>query len=161
MRSARQWFDLYGQSHQNRINKAIHWICIPAIVVATLGLLQSVPMPAAWPAWAHLGTAVAAASLVFYARLSWTLAVGMAAVAGSAIALNHGIVASGASLPWVSIGLFVAAWAVQFVGHHIEGAKPSFAEDVQFLLIGPAWLLQFVYGRVGIPVEPASRAPVA
>jgi uncharacterized membrane protein YGL010W len=50
----------------------------------------------------------------------------------------------------VSLGIFVVAWIGQFIGHKIEGKKPSFLEDVQFLLIGPAWLLHFIYKKVGI-----------
>ncbi len=56
------------------------------------------------------------------------------------------------SLPlWlVSLAVFAGAWVGQFVGHKIEGKKPSFLKDVQFLLIGPAWLLSFVYKKLGI-----------
>ncbi len=56
------------------------------------------------------------------------------------------------SLPlWaVSLAAFAGAWVGQFVGHKIEGKKPSFLKDVQFLLIGPAWLLSFVFKKLGI-----------
>ena len=50
----------------------------------------------------------------------------------------------------VAGGVFVLAWIGQFVGHMIEGRKPSFFEDVKFLLVGPAWLLGFIYRRAGI-----------
>jgi uncharacterized membrane protein YGL010W len=52
----------------------------------------------------------------------------------------------------VAIVVFVVAWVGQFVGHRIEGRKPSFLEDLQFLLVGPAWLLHFVYRGIGVPV---------
>ena len=42
------------------------------------------------------------------------------------------------------------AWIGQFIGHKIEGEKPSFFEDLQFLLIGPAWLLGAIYQKLGI-----------
>ena len=48
------------------------------------------------------------------------------------------------------VALFVVGWIIQFVGHKIEGQKPSFFEDLQFLLIGPLWLLSDVYRRLGI-----------
>ena len=41
--------------------------------------------------------------------------------------------------------VFVLAWIGQFIGHLIEGKRPSFFKDLQFLLIGPAWLMAFVY----------------
>lgn len=153
MRTATEWFELYGQSHQNPINKAIHWVCIPVIVLSTLGLLQAAPFPALGGGFLHWGVVVAVASLVFYASVSWTIMGGMAVFAGACLLVNHGIVAAGLPIGPVSIGLFLVAWLVQFVGHKIEGKKPSFLQDLQFLLIGPAWLIQFVYRRVGIPVE--------
>lgn len=51
---------------------------------------------------------------------------------------------------WISLAIFIVAWIVQFIGHKIEGAKPSFLEDIKFLLIGPAWLLSFIYQKLGI-----------
>ena len=50
----------------------------------------------------------------------------------------------------LSVSIFVIAWIGQFIGHKIEGAKPSFFEDLQYLLIGPAWLLHFIYRKIGI-----------
>jgi len=52
----------------------------------------------------------------------------------------------------VSAVVFVAAWAGQFVGHAIERSRPSFLEDVRSFLVGPAWLLGFVYRRLGVAV---------
>lgn len=54
------------------------------------------------------------------------------------------------TLPWLCVSLFVLAWIGQFVGHAIEGRRPF--EDLQFLLIGPIWLLSSLYRRFGIPV---------
>jgi uncharacterized membrane protein YGL010W len=59
----------------------------------------------------------------------------------------------GLSTPlWIlCAAIFVVAWIGQFIGHAIEGAKPSFFKDMQFLMIGPLWLMSFVYRRLGIP----------
>ena len=153
MRSATQWFEAYGESHQNQTNKLIHWICIPVILVNTLGLLQSIPFPVGDGLLLNWATLVALGCTAFYFRMSWTLGLGMAAVAATALAINTGIVLAGLPLLWVSVGSFFVAWVFQFIGHKIEGKKPSFFEDLQFLLIGPAWLLQFVYRKLGVPVE--------
>jgi uncharacterized membrane protein YGL010W len=158
MRTAEQWFELYGESHQNATNKLIHWVCIPVILLSTLGLIQAIPFPVDLGPCLHWGTVVAVLGLVFYARLSLTIFVGMLGVSGAALAINAGIVATGLPLWAVSAGLFVVAWVAQFVGHKIEGKKPSFFQDLQFLLVGPAWLLQFVYKKVGIPVTTGRRA---
>ena len=153
MRTATEWFDLYAESHQNPRNKAIHWVAIPAILVASLGLVQAIPHPfGTVPGlhWASLGWVLC---LVFYARLSPTILVGMAVLGAAGIAWNSVLVAAGLPLATISATVFFVAWAAQFYGHKIEGKKPSFFQDLQFLLVGPAWLLQFVYRRVGVPVE--------
>ena len=54
------------------------------------------------------------------------------------------------SLWQACLALFVVGCIFQFVGHKIEGKKPSFFEDIQYLMIGPAWLLSFIYNRLGI-----------
>ena len=149
MKSADQWLDQYGESHQNPTNKLIHWVCIPAIMVSLLGLLVSIPMP--WSV-AHINPATlfVAFAVGFYSLLSKRLMVGMAVVGFGCYALALAL--GGLPIPlWVtSLGIFVVAWIFQFIGHKIEGAKPSFFEDLQFLLIGPMWLLSFIYGRLGI-----------
>jgi uncharacterized membrane protein YGL010W len=49
-----------------------------------------------------------------------------------------------------SVAIFIIAWIGQFYGHNIEGKKPSFLKDIQFLLIGPMWLMSFIYKKWGI-----------
>lgn len=157
MRTATQWFDAYGDSHKNHTNKLIHWLAIPVILVNTLGLVQSIPFPVGDGLALNWATVVVLLATAFYFRLSWTLGIGMGAVATAALAINAGIVAAGLPLLWISVGSFLVAWVFQFIGHKIEGKKPSFFEDLQFLMIGPAWLLQFCYQRVGVPVETWNR----
>ena len=159
MKTATTWFEQYGESHQNKTNKAIHWICIPVIVLSTLGLFAALPHPFGATPWLSWATVAVAGALVFYASLSWTIFAGMALWAGTCLALIGAATAAALPVGALSFGVFFAAWVAQFIGHKIEGAKPSFIEDLQFLLVGPAWLLQFVYRRVGIPVE--TRRPLA
>ena len=53
-------------------------------------------------------------------------------------------------LMYFAILIFIISWILQFIGHKIEGKKPSFIKDIQFLLIGPAWLLGYIYRKQGI-----------
>jgi len=149
MRTAQEWLDAYGESHQNPTNKTIHWICIPWIMISVLGLLATIPSPFADP-WLSWATAVVVLAVGYYALISIPLAVGMAVVSAAMLAIVQ--VIAGLPLPlWASsLAIFVLAWIVQFIGHKIEGKKPSFFEDLQFLLIGPMWLLAAIYRRVGI-----------
>ncbi len=149
MRTAQEWLDAYGESHQNPVNKKIHWVCIPWIMISVLGLLAAIPSPFANP-WMSWATGVVLLAVGYYALISIPLALGMALI--SAIMLAIVQVLAGLPIPlWLSsLGIFVVAWIFQFVGHKIEGKKPSFFEDLQFLLIGPMWLLAAIYRRVGI-----------
>ena len=154
LRTADEWFEAYGHSHQNALNKAIHWVCVPLIALTLLALLWEIPTGgiagiAPWFHWAYVLIAIA---LVFYIRLSFTIALGMCLATAVALAVFT------AWDRWVplplwpfALGLFILSWVLQFIGHKIEGEKPSFLEDIQFLLVGPAWLLHFIYRRVGIP----------
>jgi uncharacterized membrane protein YGL010W len=65
--------------------------------------------------------------------------------------LYRGIGASG--LAWLAVIVFVVAWVGQFIGHKIEGRRPSFLTDVQYLLIGPAWLMSKAMTRFGVRYE--------
>jgi uncharacterized membrane protein YGL010W len=149
MRTAQEWLDAYGESHQNPINKKIHWFCIPWIMVSLFGMLASIPTPFDNP-WLHWGTGVLVGAVVYYAMLSVPLAIGMAAVGTLMLAAVQVLTHLPAPLWLSSVVIFVLAWIGQFIGHKIEGKKPSFFEDLQFLMIGPMWLLADAYRRAGI-----------
>ncbi len=136
MKTMNQWFDEYSESHQNKTNKAIHWVCVPTILFSIIGIL------------AHFSALLTALllllSLVFYARLDLVLTVAMAALLVVMAWLIY-------TLPvgvGFYIGLFVLAWIGQFYGHKVEGKKPSFFKDLQFLLIGPVWCMDAYLGKL-------------
>ena len=139
MRRVDAWFDRYGESHRHPANKAIHWVCVPLITWCVIAMLWWLS-PAA--AYVLIGIAT-----LFYLTLSFTIAIGMLAVA--AVMVYPLTLLGDATLP-VAIAVFVAAWIGQFAGHRIEGKKPSFVEDLRFLLVGPAWLLGTLCECLGI-----------
>lgn len=159
MRTMQQWLDEYAESHRHPTNKTIHWVCVPAILFSVLGLLWLVPVPqsaAVLGPWANWATLLMVLAVVWYVVLSPALAVGMAIVAGAMLALVHQIEPGLPFPPWaLYTGIFVVAWIGQFIGHEVEGRKPSFFKDVQFLLIGPAWLLADLYRHLGIDPAPS------
>ena len=132
-------FERYGESHRHPANKAIHWVCVPAITWSVLGMFWALSPIAAY--------ALIAFAMAFYLWLSRPLAFGMLVVVA---AMLYPLPRLGSGVLAVSIGVFVVAWVGQFIGHHIERRKPSFVDDVKFLLVGPAWLLGFVYRRLGV-----------
>jgi uncharacterized membrane protein YGL010W len=154
MRTATQWLDDYGDSHRNHTNKALHWICVPVIVWCVIGLLWSLPFPgglrAAFPA-ANWGGIAVLTALIYYSLLSIPLMLGALPLL-LAFLWSIDLLDRTAAVPlWsICVFLFVVAWIGQFIGHAIEGKRPSFFKDVQFLMIGPLWLLADVYRRLGI-----------
>jgi len=143
----------YGESHQNPTNKAIHWICVPAIVWSVLALIWSLPVPAVFAQIAYLNwmTLLLGVTILYYLAVSWRLAIGFLGFAAICLGLVLWYEQKFSVPLWeFAIAVFVVAWIGQFWGHKIEGKKPSFFKDVQFLLIGPAWLLHFLYKRAGI-----------
>lgn len=127
----------YGDSHRNPVNEWVHIVCVPLIVFSVLGLL--------WSLHAVVALAGSAAALAYYLKLSRPFALGMLAMLGlmlTVLAALHATVV----LP-LSLALFVLAWIGQFIGHRIEGKKPSFFDDLRFLLIGPLFVLAFAYRR--------------
>jgi uncharacterized membrane protein YGL010W len=148
------WLAEYGESHTNPANKLLHWVCVPLIVLALLGLLEAVPVPASmaqaapWLDWSVL---TVLAVVAYYFSLSASLTAGSLLVLGVLLVGARSL----AVLPWplwLSCAvIFVLAWIGQFVGHAIEGRRPSFLKDLQFLLIGPLWLLAAAYRRLGLP----------
>ncbi len=149
MRTLDDWLAEYTDSHRHPVNKALHWLCVPAIVLAALGGLASLPAPA--PLATRGGWAAAVTLLVwlYWMRLSWRLGLGMLALLfGAAVALRA--LAAVAPL-WPScVAILIVAWIGQFIGHAIEGRRPSFCRDLQFLLIGPLWLLAAAYRAAGL-----------
>ncbi|PSL44855.1 putative membrane protein YGL010W [Chitinophaga niastensis] len=151
MRTIQQWLDEYGSSHRNHTNKLIHWVCVPAIFFSIVGFLYAIQLPVKG---FNLTLTVAHIALllliIYYARLSPSLAAGMLLIGILCLWLWRLIAASGLVVWEVALVIFVLAWIGQFIGHKIEGAKPSFFKDLQFLLIGPAWLMSFIYKKAGI-----------
>lgn len=129
----------YGESHTHPTNELIHFIAIPLIMLSLVGLM--------YEAHPLLAYAFVAASLVYYARLSLVFAVTMLAGSALMLAVVH---AMGGQRLLLCAGIFVVAWIFQFVGHKIEGKKPSFFEDIQYLWVGPLFVLSKLFEKLGI-----------
>jgi uncharacterized membrane protein YGL010W len=144
----------YGESHQNPTNKTIHWIAVPVIAWSVIAILWVLPTPRFFPVnpYVNWATIACVLAIIYYLTLSIPLAIGMAAFSALAIVIIRLIERNvSINLEWIAGTLFIAAWVFQFAGHEVEGRKPSFFKDLQFLLIGPAWLMHFLFRGLGIP----------
>tara|TARA_Y100001934_G_C12184121_1_gene693077 strand:- start:598 stop:1059 length:462 start_codon:yes stop_codon:yes gene_type:complete len=147
------WLDKYAESHQNSTNKLIHWFCVPIITFTLLGLLSFIKF-SFLRYNINFSYILFLFALLFYIRLSLSLTIGMGIFAGGSILIINKIshIFTSNELITYYIIAFIVAWIGQFIGHKIEGKKPSFVEDIKFLLIGPAWLLSFVYKKLNIKI---------
>ena len=136
MKTVSEWLDEYSESHQNKTNKLIHWVCVPTIFFSIVGILAHFS--------ALLTTLLLVLSFIFYARLDLVLAVAMAALMLVMAWLIY-VLPVGMGF---YIAIFVLAWIGQFYGHKVEGKKPSFFKDLQFLLIGPIWCMDAYLGKI-------------
>jgi len=152
-------FDKYGESHQNGTNELIHWICVPLIVFSLLGLVWCIPFPhlaflGKYNGFVNWASFLIAFSIFYYYKLSAVLSYMMLILvfimSFFIVSLEKWQQIGGPAVWQVCAVIFVVSWIGQFIGHKIEGKKPSFLEDVKFLLIGPIWLLHFICKKVGL-----------
>lgn len=143
MKTLPQWLELYGESHRNPRNRIIHKICVPLIFFTVVGFILLIPIRLGT---LLLGEIILAGALMWYLTLGWKAFLVMAIQVAIAYELFLLLNRLTDALP-VLAAIFIAAWIGQFVGHKMEGKKPSFFEDLQFLLIGPLWVVRFLFRK--------------
>ena len=152
----------YGSSHKNKTNKFIHWICVPAIFFSIVALIWSIPLGPLENLkiynfqiinWATISLVLV---VFYYIKLSPLLTIGMVFFSTICLYMTNlleNLINSGKiefQLWLIALIIFSVSWIIQFIGHESEGKKPSFLKDVQFLLIGPAWLMHFIYKKINL-----------
>lgn len=155
MRKVDLFFAEYSESHRNAANKLIHWICVPLIFWTILGFISLIPSPHFCAPYfgciSILSTVIIILVSLFYLRLSVLISLIMIFVMVLMEHLTYTVNIRFGKQSWiVYLSVFVISWILQFVGHKIEGKKPSFLKDIKFLLIGPIWLLSFILKKTGI-----------
>ncbi|WP_294322278.1 Mpo1-like protein [uncultured Chryseobacterium sp.] len=155
MRKIDLLFAEYAESHRNATNKLIHWICVPLIFWTILGFISIIPSKSIGFRYigeiSYVSFAAIALVTIFYMRLSVLISLMMFFVMILMESFAYGINIRFKGDSWmVYLSVFIATWILQFVGHKIEGKKPSFLKDLQFLLVGPIWLLSFILKKLGI-----------
>lgn len=153
MKTLDQWFDEYAESHQNKTNQLIHFVCVPAIFFSIVGMLMSIPAEfltktiglenALITNWATFAMVFV---LIFYLRLSFSMFLKILIFTILCLIGNY-YISQFLPLFYTSLAIFVIAWIGQFYGHNLEGKKPSFFKDLQFLLVGPAWVIKKITNK--------------
>lgn len=155
MRKIDLLFAEYSESHRNSTNKLIHWICVPLIFWSILGFISLIPSKSIGFIYigeiSYVSFAAIALVTIFYMRLSVVVSIIMFILMVIMESFAYGINIRFKENAWmVYLSVFVITWIFQFLGHKIEGKKPSFLKDLQFLLVGPIWLLSFILKKLGI-----------
>ncbi|MFC3120090.1 Mpo1 family 2-hydroxy fatty acid dioxygenase [Agaribacter flavus] len=151
MREVDRLIKHYGESHQNKTNVLIHAIAVPSIYFVTIGLIWSIPVPAFIAqfniTWAHI---LVVPTLMYYFKLSGAMGAAMTLLTIGVFVGLSALATVGINVLYFCLALFVAMWILQFVGHKIEGKKPSFFEDLRYLLVGLMWWWVHWFKRVNI-----------
>ena len=148
------WLARYEATHENLHNPVVYWAAVPMIVLGTVGLLWSLPVPVQFVEISPLlnwGSAFLMATAIYYFIISLSLAIGMLPFLLGMAAIQLWLAAS----PWpqlgVSIGLLVAGTVGLGLGRGGPGIVRALARDYQLMMIGPLWLLSVIYKRFRIP----------
>lgn len=162
MRDLQTFLADYGDSHRNPVNQWVHIVCVPAIFASTLGLFWLVPLgrwlglEGALAYWVNGGTLLAVVCMPFYLRMSAAMTLLMSVWLGLSLAAIVALDRSAWSLGWTSAVVWLLAWAVQVWGHKVEGKKPSFVDDLVFLLVGPMFVSIELAHKLGLRRERVS-----
>ena len=151
MNSLENYIFEYSESHLHPKNILIHKICVPAILFSILGILKAFPVPIYWPLWLDWSTIFVILILLYYSFFK-NIRVVMAMLV-LIVPLITILEMLRPKFFILSIIIFIMAWIGQFIGHKIERKKPSFLNDIFFLLIGPIWTMNSLAEQMGIDLK--------
>ena len=158
LRTIQEYMAEYGESHQHPVNKMIHHISVPVIFFSVIGILKALPVPLSWPFYLDISSIMTVLVLLFYILLkNGRVFIGMCVMIFPMHVLLEFL---RPRFFLLSLGLFIVGWIVQFIGHKIEGKKPSFFKDLFFLLIGPIWVLKAFCQKIGIDLKISSAKEI-
>ena len=146
------WLPRYEQTHEKLRNPVVYWAAVPMVVVGMTGLLWALPVPAEFVEISPLlnwGSAFLMVTAIYYFIISLSLAIGLLPFLLGLAAIQMWLTNSGYPPTAVSAGLLVAGVAGLTLGR--DGSLRAVVEDLQLMMLGPAWLLSVIYKRFGIP----------
>lgn len=148
MNRLEKYLNQYSEVHQNKTNVLIHKFCVPAIMFSTIGILKALPVPYTWPLWLDWSFFAIVGALLFYAALR-NLKVFLAMTCFLSLQIFI-LELLRPRFFLLCLLIFIIAWIFQFIGHKIEGKKPTFFQDFFFLLIGPIWVVRHFLNQMGM-----------
>lgn len=148
------WLKRYEETHSDITYPVIYWSSVPIVVLGTVGVLWALPIPDEFFEISPLlnwGTSFLMATTVYYFIISVSLAIGMLPFIIGLAGVQMWLTQSDYSPLQVSIGLLAAGIIGLWMGHRNQNSLRPVLQDLQLMMIGPAWLLSVFYRRIGIP----------
>ena len=148
------WLERYEQSHQDLTNPIVYWAAVPMVVLGTVGLLWSLPVPVQFVEISPLlnwGSAFLMATAIYYFIISLSLAIGMLPFLLGLAAVQLWLTDSQWPAFGTSIALLVAGTVGLWLGRRGPGVMRAVLRDFQLIMIGPLWLLSVMYKRFRMP----------
>ena len=149
------WLKHYADSHAELTYPALYWCAVPTVVLGTVGLLWAAPVPEEFTHISPLlnwGSAFLMAAVVYYFIISVPLAFGMLPFVVGVAACQIWLENSDYTPVRVCTGLLLAGIIGLWVGRRRQWSLLPVWNDLQLMMIGPAWLLSVLYRRIGIPI---------
>lgn len=146
------WLPRYAQTHEGLHNPVVYWAAVPMVVVGMTGLLWAMPVPAEFLEISPLlnwGSAFLMVTAIYYFIISLSLAIGLLPFLLGLAAIQMWLISSGYPALGIATGLLVAGFTGLMLGRN--GSLRAVAQDLQLMMLGPAWLLSVMYKRFGIP----------
>ncbi len=153
MNDTDEWLTRYEQTHRSLPVPIVYWAAAPLVVVGMTGLFWSLPVPTEFLKISPLlnwGSAFLMVTAVYYFIISLSLAIGLLPFLLGLASIQVWLANSGLPAITISAGLLTAGIAGLTLGR--GGSARSVAQDMQLMMIGPAWLLSVLYKRFGIPI---------
>jgi len=154
MSDTESWLERYEKNHRNVENPLVYWAAVPMVVIGTVGLLWLLPIPEEFRQISPLlnwGSAFLMAAAIYYFIISLSLAIGMLPFLIGLASLQLWLASSAYPAVGVATGLLVSGIAGLMLGRRNAGGLSAVLQDLQLMMIGPAWLLSIIYRRIGIP----------
>ncbi len=146
------WLSRYEKTHDDLDNPVVYWAAIPMVIVGMTGLLWALPAPGEFFEISPLlnwGSAFLMVTAIYYFIISLAIAIGLLPFLLGLAAIQMWLTNHGFPVNGVAIGLLVAGIVGLALGRN--GSPRAVVQDLQLIMIGPAWLLSVLYKRFGIP----------
>lgn len=155
MSETEEWLTRYGNSHAEIALPLVYWVAVPLLVLGTVGLLWTLPVPDRFYAISPLvnwGSLFLMVATVYYFIISVPLAIGMLPFVMGIASFQIWIEASPYPPAQLATGFLLAGILGLLLVRRGERVLARVLQDLQLMMIGPAWLLSVLYRRMGIPI---------